>query len=216
MSALNSTLTNGRMHQQNRNKRCGQGWGHPTQTLNKSQKCTWWGDRGIGIQFSLSLSWVVSCLTQEMCLESSVKTASFLTCPREGGPQTASQGREGLGSTGRVLGRLSSAKEWECLSHSHHLMSLPSKRALEEKPITVRCCSGTDLKGEEHGTLLLPRWLGFPRALGYVPVSSCSHLVLFSRGMREIVYVPMLVGVVTGVTVRLPLFSWVLEKLTSQ
>lgn len=88
--------------------------------------------------------------------------------------------------------------------------------ALEEKPITVRCCSGADLVRKEHGILPLPGWPGFPRLLRYVPVSSCSHFVLFSRGMREIVCTPMLVAVVTEVMVRLPLFSWVLEKLMSQ
>lgn len=92
----------------------------------------------------------------------------------------------------------------------------PRKGALEEKPITVRCSSGTDFVGKEHGILPLPGWPGIPEALGYAPVSSSSHLVLLSRGMREIVCIPILVGVVTEVMVRLPLFSWVLEKLMSQ
>lgn len=75
MAALNSTLTNGRIHQENRNKRCGQGWRHPIQTLNKSQRCTWLVRRqGVWHAVFSFIELSISCLTRQTCLGSSGKT----------------------------------------------------------------------------------------------------------------------------------------------
>lgn len=127
-------------------KRCGQGWGHPIQTLNKSQKCTWLvrRQRMWHAVFSfIELS--ISCLPRQTCLGSSGKT-----CLGEHGPQAASQGRGGLGRTGRVLSSLCSAKEPECLSHSHHPMSLPQQKSFRRET--------------HHCQVLLWHWLGGERA----------------------------------------------------
>lgn len=161
----------------------------------------------------------ISCLTCETCLESSVKTCliSHLSWAREGLSHRELP-REEMDREAQAGSSAASAVPRN--QSACHIPIIwcpcPSKRALEEKPINVRCCSGSDLVGKEHGILPLSGWPGFPRALGHVPVSSCSHWILFPRGMREIVCIPMLVGVVTEAMVRLPLFSWVLEKLTSQ
>lgn len=152
MSALNSALMNIRVHQESRNKRCDQGWGNPIQTLNKIPRMHTSGEEeetGVfGMQISVSLRveyllrYVRSVLRKpcqglgRTCLSSHISWGNRTTHQ----PARGEEDREAQAGS-------SAAPHCQGAGAPVPFPSpdvLPSKRASEEKAVTVSCCSDMD------------------------------------------------------------------------